>query len=572
LRAVLICGLAGAILLGLSLRRIEPLPLSSAPLRFESQRAYDYMVHLAKTFPYRTTWSEPRKLAGVWLKDELRSMGYEPKGMFFSETIAGKDYTDLENIYVEKRGTKHPDEIVVVTAHYDIVDTTIEGAMDDASGVGVVLELARVFAHEDSDRTLLFMLTDSEEYGAFWGARSFARNFDRARQIVADINFDFVVPEHQTGVLTLCDGLKTGYTPLWLRELALDSLYSLGLRIDVMDFMNVMEMLERAMEIPPADHGPFLAEGIPAFNWAGQTANFPHIMAHYHHTKYDVAEAMEVESFTPFGKGAERLIRSINQLPRLPDNFRNSSYWKLSRHIYVEGWAVTILHILCFIPFLIFSLARFSRIFRPPHRARVKPVLRNEAKHAAILLGSFLFGYTVMLLLPALKVVTQYEVFPATQKSLILYSPDFVAMLLVVAAVVGVYFVFRKFFAEPDDDLGYSEIRQAFLAFGMAVIIFLAFLKNSYLGLLVLLPPAYFWAFIRHSRRTPGRVVNLLLLLGGSITFLTMIIVMTMNFHIGAIYWYMFLAASYGLFSAYAVVLSFMAFTLMFRLLRAIVT
>src|SRR6185295_4190184 len=158
----------------------------------------------------------------------------------------------------------------------------------------------------------------------------------------------------------------------------------------------------------------------------------------------------------------------------------------------------------CFIPFLSFSVARFGRAIRRNPRRLVLNVIKNEAKNAGILFGSFLFGYTIMLLLPALKVITQYELFPATQKSLILYSPDFLAMLLVVFAVIVIYFLFRKIFAEPDDNLEYKEIRHAFHAFALAVVIFLAFLKNSYLAMLLLLFPAYLWTFIRHSRRTPG--------------------------------------------------------------------
>jgi hypothetical protein len=326
------------------------------------------------------------------------------------------------------------------------------------------------------------------------------------------------------------------------------------------------------MEIPPADHGAFLAEGIPSFNWVGQTRNFPHIMAYYHHTKNDVADPIRVETFDPFGRGAERVVRSIDELPRLPADFRNGAYWKISEHTYIDGWAVTILHILAFIPFIVFSFARFGRVLRRYPVNQVMLVLKNEAKNAGILLGSFLIGYTVMLLLPALKVITQYELFPATQKSLILYSPDFLAMMLVVAAIIAVYFLFRKIFAEPEDALEYKEIRHAFHAFGLTIVIFLAFLKNSYLAITLLLLPAYLWTFIRYSKATPGRVMNVLLLLGGVITFLTLAFVMTTIFHIGAIYWYIFLGATYGLISAYTVVLSFMVLTVMIRLFRAIVS
>ncbi|MEK7691946.1 MAG: M28 family peptidase, partial [Bdellovibrionota bacterium] len=209
-RSLLACLVLGTLIFGLSLRKIERIPLSAKPIAFDGDKSWTYMRDLAKGFPYRLPWHENRRKAGLWIKDQFRAMGYQPQGQTFSEVIAGKQYTDLENIYAEKRGIKFPNEIILAVGHYDTTDTTIEGAMDDASGVAVVLELARVLAKEQTDRTIIFMATDSEEFGAFWGAREFARNFDRSDQIVAALNFDFVAPETQTAILILCDGLKEG--------------------------------------------------------------------------------------------------------------------------------------------------------------------------------------------------------------------------------------------------------------------------------------------------------------------------------------------------------------------------
>ena len=552
------------------MHRIEPIPVNNAPLKFNYLQAYSYTGQLAKTFPGRVTWSEKRKEAAEWLKGEFRKMGYDPQGLLFSEVIAGKQYPNLEDVFAVKRGVKHPEEIMVAMAHYDVVETTSEGAMDDASGGGVVLELARGFSKEPSDRTIIFLITDSEEYGAFWGARAFAQNYPDAKKIVATANFDFVGPEKQTKVLTLCDGLRTGFTPLWLRELALNSLRSVG-GAEAIDMTNFMEHVERGLLIPAADHGPFLAEGIPAFNWVGEMDNFPYEMAHYHHTPYDTFEAMKPESFKPFGEGAERLFRTIDALPNIPQDFRNSSYWKITRQLYLDGPVVTFLHILAFIPFLFYSVARFGEVFRSHPRDRIWSVLRNEAKLIGIVLGSLLLGYVVLLLLPSLKIITQYEAYPATQKSLLLYHPEILPIAAVIGSTILVYFIFRKAFAEPDDLVEHVEIRHALHAAFLAVIIILAFLKNSYLGTLLLLPPAYLWTALRIRKRVEDRILNGLLLLGGAITFVTVLILMATLFHIGVAYWYLFLAAAYGLISAYSVVLFFMALTILLRLFRAFV-
>lgn len=566
----LLSALLAAILFSMNLKRIEPLPINLEKPKFDGNRAYDTMYQLSKNFPNRVTWGENRKKAAVWLKNEFIKRGYTPQTLQFSEVIAGTQYNQLENIFVEKKGIKHPNEIIVAMAHYDITDTTTEGAMDDASGVGSVLELARIFSKIDSDRTLLFLVTDSEEFGAFWGARAFARSFERSDQIIAALNFDFISPGKLTRILTLCDGLKSGYTPLWFREIALNSIRSLG-EVEAKDMDGVEEFVERAIQIPPADHGIFLEAGIPALNWVGQPSNFGYVMAHYHHTQADVAEALEARSFRIVGEAAERVIRSIDQLPRIPADWRDASYWKISKGYYLPGWTVTILHILIFLPFLAFSLVKFILSAKAATKSRVLSIVKNELKLASILFTSMLAGYGTMLLLPVLNLITQYETFPATQKSLILYSPNFLAMLLVLSIMVAVHYSLRSFAVSPLDQAHQPRIRHTVLTALLALIIVLAFLKNSYLGTLLLLPPAYFWMIIEQKRKHTSRTANTLLILGGTLTFVAIAIVLNTVFHIGVFYWYLFLSATYGLISTYAVILFFMAISLMIRLFKSFV-
>ncbi len=570
IRTSLICGLLASILFALNLGRIEPLPLNLSPPQFDAARAHHTMFSLAKKFPNRVTWGENRKKSAIWLKDEFRKLGYTPQSLQFSEVIAGTQYNQLENIYVEKKGSRHPNEIIVAMAHYDITDTTIEGAMDDGSGVGVVLELARQFSRVDSDRTMIFLLTDSEEFGAFWGARAFARSFEKSDQIIAALNFDFISPGKLTRILTLCDGLKTGYTPLWFREIALNSIRSLG-QVEAKDMDGIEEFVERAMQIPPADHGAFLEAGIPALNWVGQPANFSYVMAHYHHTPADVAEALEPRSFQIVGQAAERVIRSIDQLPKIPSDWRNSSYWKISEHYYLPGWTVTLLHILAFLPFLAFSTVKFAQSARVRSKQRISAVVQSELKQIGILFTSMLSGYGLMLVLPALHLITQYETFPATQKSLILYQPNLWVMFSVVSAVALVYGTFKHFTSTRIDAAFYPRIRHTVLTAFLALIIFLAFLKNSYLGTLLLLPPAYLWMAIDSKHNHEGRAVNSLLIFGGAVTFIAIAVILNTVFHVGVFYWYLFLSATYGLISPYAVLLFLMSITVMFRLFRSFV-
>lgn len=67
-----------------------------------------------------------------------------------------------ENLEVEKRGVKYPDEIVVIGAHYDSVPTT-PGADDNGSGVAAMLALAEGFVSATPERTVRFVAFVNEE-------------------------------------------------------------------------------------------------------------------------------------------------------------------------------------------------------------------------------------------------------------------------------------------------------------------------------------------------------------------------------------------------------------------------
>jgi Zn-dependent M28 family amino/carboxypeptidase len=69
---------------------------------------------------------------------------------------------DLQVDLAEIPGTTNPNEIIVLGAHYD-TEVNTPGADDNASGVAVMLELARRFANNPQPRTLRFIAFTNEE-------------------------------------------------------------------------------------------------------------------------------------------------------------------------------------------------------------------------------------------------------------------------------------------------------------------------------------------------------------------------------------------------------------------------
>jgi hypothetical protein len=67
------------------------------------------------------------------------------------------------NVVGTKLGTLYPDQQYVIGAHYDSVSNP--GADDNASGVALVLETARVLSQYPSDYTIVYIAFDREEQG-----------------------------------------------------------------------------------------------------------------------------------------------------------------------------------------------------------------------------------------------------------------------------------------------------------------------------------------------------------------------------------------------------------------------
>ncbi|HVZ95027.1 MAG TPA: M20/M25/M40 family metallo-hydrolase [Phycisphaerales bacterium] len=91
-------------------------------------------------------------------------------GAGFADTAIAESFpergTGAPNLEAAVEGTTHPNEIIVIGAHYDAFQGT-PGADDNASGVAALLELARSFRHRPQPRTLRFVFFTNEEPPAF---------------------------------------------------------------------------------------------------------------------------------------------------------------------------------------------------------------------------------------------------------------------------------------------------------------------------------------------------------------------------------------------------------------------
>ncbi|MGC9665838.1 M20/M25/M40 family metallo-hydrolase [Planosporangium sp. 12N6] len=85
--------------------------------------------------------------------------------------------TRITNVIATLRGDTAPNRVYVVSGHYDsrvtdVMNATSDapGADDDASGVAVVMELARVMATRRTEATIMFVAVAGEEQGLYGSA------------------------------------------------------------------------------------------------------------------------------------------------------------------------------------------------------------------------------------------------------------------------------------------------------------------------------------------------------------------------------------------------------------------
>lgn len=96
--------------------------------------------------------------AAEYIEQALQGAGYETRRQEFLV-----DDHLVWNIDAECTGGRHPEEIVVVGAHYDTVPGS-PGANDNGSAVVTNLALARSFAGVATDRTIRFAFFVNEEF------------------------------------------------------------------------------------------------------------------------------------------------------------------------------------------------------------------------------------------------------------------------------------------------------------------------------------------------------------------------------------------------------------------------
>jgi hypothetical protein len=489
-------------------RREPLLPPTTSPLYFDASRAYSNTEEFVRQSPRRVLGSLESRQSTGYLSDRLHKLGYNITYTHFDARIARHKVVG-RNVMGFKQG--QTPEILALIAHFDTAPLTIQGAMANGSGVGVLLELARVFAATPTHRSLLIIFSDGGEYGSL-GAKDIAESYPERDRIAAVLSLDHVGSGNLAAFSLEGMGQMKGFAPPWLRQLAYQAAKAQGL--PVQNASGIKEHFERAFLISGADQGPFLGAGIPAINLGSISADAARQKAIYH-SPQDTIENLKVSSFAAFGLAAECIVRTLNELPSMPQESPESlrlwdaRYWRPKTGI--------LLHIFAFLP-----LTVIFWVCTKNQSSKLSAIgIRREL---LISLGTVLPFWAFLLsisLVRALRLLPTYTLYPATAKDPVLLNIPWNVLgsilgaalfVAVVCSLIGIISV--RSLPKPD----FYASRLVLLGL-LIFIVVLALLYNSYWAIAFLLFPAWIWTLVDCGRTTSARIRNAVLVLAAGTPF-----------------------------------------------------
>lgn len=350
-----------------SVRKAEPLPAPqpALPASFDRQGALSLAAELSGTYPDRAPGTAGAAGAADWVADELAPYGLKVVSDRFRADLPGRGRKMLVNQIVTVPG-RLPTEIAVL-AHRDD-DGTGPGANDNASGIAMLIQLARSYGTPVAApgtralsplHTLVFVATDGGAFGSL-GARRFVETHHG--RILAAVDLD-AVAGHDPPRLILAGLEPRLAAPGIVETAAARMLDQTGRRPQRASAF--AQLIDLAFPFTLHEQGPLLARGVPALTLTSAGERPPPAF-------FDQTGRLDARTFGQLGRATQQLLRWLDSGAELAPGTR--SYVYFGPRI-LPGWAVEFALIAALLPFLVAAVDLFARSRR--RHIALAPALRS---------------------------------------------------------------------------------------------------------------------------------------------------------------------------------------------------
>ena len=531
-----------SIILVISLAACSPVPeaqVSYDPkaLGFDSQRAFAIEGEFTGQFTYRSSGQPNSKLAVDWIYQQMSTYGWDCQVDEW-EVINYSQPVVMRNVACTLPGDSS-NEILVV-AHHDQSPATIEGADNDASGIAILLELARIFGREKPlPYTLVFVATDGEEYGML-GTRRYIQTHPNLQDNIAGISLDNLGKSFSIGIRMEPTGQFRNYGQIWLQLLTQAAAKAAGNLWIPQLRSPVDQVLDQAVPLSQMDQGPMVAAGIPALGFDKViTPEFVELNWASYHSPMDTMQYQSADTLYQTGRVPEALIRQLLSMNSFP-NLQGPYLYLESSHQIVRGAALWLIFA-CFV-----ALFFIGSIFSGGTRLRDK-ILQwfHLIPHFLSLWLPMVASILLLYLLVATGLMDKYAVYPATTKDPAIITPHWPAVILFLVGLV-VFFMLSRWLVQRysmNDSAPTPGIIKSFALFIVGLSALYIMLINPFS--LLFFVPLLFWFLINGKQGARHLLDIILFVLGGLMVYVLFyvmgFVIQRSNF---AVLWYMLMMFS----------------------------
>jgi hypothetical protein len=274
--------------------------------------------------------------------DEIESLARDSKplprfalaGTLRTKTAIQRDTVEAPNVVALLPGSDNrlKNEYVVMSAHLDHVgvgravndDPIYNGAMDDASGIASVLEIARLMkqAGAKPKRSVVFLAVAGEEKGEL-GSRYFAQRPTVPGKIVADINLDMFLPLYALKVIEV-----QGLTESTLGDQVRAAAKGLGVEVQT-------DREPEQNRFIRSDQYSFIRNGVPSLAFKfGYEFGSPEekirrdwVRDRYHKPSDDLTQPVDTAAAARFNRVIADLLKRVADDPSAP-TWKDDSFFK----------------------------------------------------------------------------------------------------------------------------------------------------------------------------------------------------------------------------------------------------
>lgn len=273
---------------------------------FSADQAYNHARQLSQKIGPRPAGSAGEVKAAQYIRYVLEQSGWKVKDQPFSKMVVTEgipllhkeqkvEMINSQNVIAELPGTTP--KYIVIGAHYDTADSSVPGAVDNASGVGVLLELARILAQEKHEMGYQLVFFGAEEKGLV-GSSYYVSQADLSA-------VDWMLNLDMIGTPLEIDGAGSVSAPSEL----IDKVTELARKNNIPFQLSgdQMVMARESTQGGASDFSPFLKQGIPAVGLgiAGRPSG-------YYHRPEDTIDRLSLTELQRVGDFALQLVHSVS--------------------------------------------------------------------------------------------------------------------------------------------------------------------------------------------------------------------------------------------------------------------